>query len=127
MPDLISVITATDSPLRDQSLESVCANVPVEGLWEQCEALESFRKASGNLYHRVRALFFLYALHRFHLPRRLGAAERTTGYGSRSLIPFEGYEHLLQRRFEEAIDHFLQVQKSHGPSDAISSALAAAY
>src|SRR5262249_42435300 len=112
MADLISVITAMDSPLRDQSLESVCSSLSVEELWQQCDALENFRRRSENLYHRVRALFFLYALHRFHLPRRLGAAERTTGYGSRSLIPFQGYEHLLQRRFEEAIDHFLAVQKA---------------
>ena len=34
---------------------------------------------------------------------------------------------MLQRRFEEAIDHFLSVQEAEGPSDAISSALAAAY
>src|SRR6185436_9254383 len=33
----------------------------------------------------------------------------------------------LHRRFEEAIDHFLSVQQSEGPSDAISSALSAAY
>ncbi len=33
----------------------------------------------------------------------------------------------VQRRFEEAIDHFLAVQQAEGPSDAISSALAAAY
>src|SRR5207245_5786857 len=45
----------------------------------------------------------------------------------RPLIPFTGYSHLLQRRFEEAIDHFLAAQQTDGPSDAISSALAAAY
>ena len=43
------------------------------------------------------------------------------------LIPFKGYEHLLRRRFEEAIDHFLATQSSQGPSDALCSALAAAY
>lgn len=127
MADLIRIITSTDAALRDQSLESACASLSVDELWQQCAALESFRARSDNLYDRVRALFFLYAIHRFHLPQKLGAAARTTGYGSRSLIPFHGYEHLLQRRFEEAIDHFLSVQKAEGPSDAISSALAAAY
>jgi hypothetical protein len=127
MADLIRIITAPEASLRDQSLESVCQGLSVEELWEQCAALESFRTRSENLYHRVRALFFLYAIHRFHLPQKLGAASRTTGYGSRSLIPFHGYEHLLQRRFEEAIEQFLAVQKSEGPSDAISSALASAY
>jgi hypothetical protein len=127
MADLISIITASDSALRDQSLESVCAGLSVEDLWQQCDALEGFREQSENLYHRVRALFFLYAIHRFHLPHKLGSASRTTGSGSHSLIPFQGYEHLLQRRFEEAIDQFLSIQKTQGPSDAISSALAAAY
>ena len=43
------------------------------------------------------------------------------------MIPFKGYEHLLHRRFEEALDQFLAAQKNSGPSDAISSALAAVY
>ena len=42
-------------------------------------------------------------------------------------IPFQGHAHLLQRRFEEAIKVFLGCQEKDGPSDAISSALAAAY
>ena len=42
-------------------------------------------------------------------------------------IPYGGYLHLLKRRFEEAVDDFLAVQKREGPSDAIASALAAAY
>jgi hypothetical protein len=43
------------------------------------------------------------------------------------LIPFHGYTHLLERRFEEAITAFLKVQTSDGPSDPISSALAVTY
>ena len=46
---------------------------------------------------------------------------------ARGLVPFDGYNQLLSRRFEEAIDIFLANQKANGPSDAISSALAAAY
>src|SRR5437588_472570 len=118
MADLISIITATDPALRNQSLELACAELSLDQLLQQCASLDTFRRSSENLYERVRALFFLYAIHRFHLPHKLA---------SRSLIPFKGYEHLLQRRFEEAIDHFLAVQQSEGPSDAISSALAAAY
>ena len=127
MADLIRIITATEPAVRDQSLESACAELSFDELWQQCGALDAFRARSENLYERVRALFFLYAIHRFHLPQKLGAAARTTGYGGRSFIPFEGYEHLLQRRFEEAIEQFLAVQKEQGPSDAISSALASAY
>src|SRR5579862_7086719 len=65
-------------------------------------------------------MFFLYAIQRFHLPSR--PELRASG-----LIPFKGYEHLLQRRFEEAIELFLATQRESGPSDALCSALAAAY
>ena len=51
----------------------------------ECEALEAFRLRSDNLYERVRALFFLYAIHRFHLPAR---PELNPG----GRIPFAGYE-----------------------------------
>ena len=131
MPDLISIITATDPALRNQALEAVCAELPLDALLQECAALDAFRRRSENLYERVRALLFLYAIHRFHLPEKLLGASRPTDHASRltnrSLIPFKGYEHLLQRRFEEAIDQFLAVQTAEGPSDAICSSLAAAY
>ena len=127
MPDLTSIITASNPALRDQALEGACTGLSLEELLQQCGDLDAFRRHSENLYERVRALFFLYAIHRFHLPAKLEASPRITNHASRSLIPFKGYEHLLQRRFEEAIDHFLAVEQAEGPSDAISSALAAAY
>jgi hypothetical protein len=127
MPDLIRIITATEPGLRNQSLEGACASLSLKELLQECAQLDEFRRRSENLYERVRALFFLYAIHRFHLPAKLEEASRSTHHSPRSLIPFKGYEHLLQRRFEEAIDHFLAVQQAEGPSDAISSALSAAY
>ena len=127
MPDLIQIITAAEPDLRNQSLEGACAELPPGELLKECDKLDAFRRRSENLYERVRALFFLYAIHRFHLPAKLEATSRLTFHVSRSLIPFKGYEHLLQRRFEEAIDYFLAVQQAEGPSDAISSALASAY
>jgi hypothetical protein len=117
---LTGIITAQDPAVRNQSLDAICRGLSLEALLAECAALDTFRRESGNLYERVRALFFLYAIHRFHIPR---VAE----LNRRGLIPFHGYEHLLQRRFEEAIDEFLALQKRDGPSDAISSALAAAY
>ncbi|MGO8928334.1 MAG: UTP--glucose-1-phosphate uridylyltransferase [Limisphaerales bacterium] len=127
MPDLIRIITAAEPAVRNQSLEGACAGLSLDELLQECARLDEFRRRSENLYERVRALFFLYAIHRFHLPAQLESASRFTHHVSRSLIPFKGYEHLLQRRFEEAIDHFLAVQQAEGASDAISSALAAAY
>ena len=120
MSGLIDIITASDLDQRDRSLDSFCRNASLAALLDECAALDRFRRSSANLYEQVRALFFLYAIHRFHLP--LCADVRPGG-----LIPFQGYDLLLRRRFEEAIDIFLAVQQQDGPGDAISSALATAY
>lgn len=120
MQRLIRIITATDPHLRDQSLDSACLGLSLADLLAECAALDAFRRRSENLYERVRALFFLYAIHRFHLPAQ-------PGIGPRGRVPFKGYEQLLHRRFEEAIDSFLATQQAEGPSDAISSALASTY
>ena len=117
---LIEIITSTDSSVRNRSLGSVCNAASVEQLVAACAELDDFRRHSDNLYERVRALFFLYAIHRFHLPFKPGVSQR-------GLIPFEGFKHLLHRRFAEAIENFLSVQNAGGPSDPISSGLAAAY
>lgn len=119
---LTQLITARDTATRNQSLDSLCHQASAAGLLAECVALDEFRRDRNNLYERVRALFFLYAIHRFHLPGKLNAAGSAAG-----LIPFHGYEHLLNRRFEEAIESFLDAQSAHGPSDGLSSALAVAY
>jgi hypothetical protein len=117
---LVQIITSQDPAVRNLSLDAVCEELDLRGLLSETEALEKFRRESSNLYERVRASFFLYAIHRFHLPRKAGA-------GLKGNIPFRGYEDLLQRRFPEAIGEFLQVQAKEGPNDSISSALAQAY
>jgi hypothetical protein len=117
---LIEIITSPDPQIRNQSLEGVCAGTSADELLQACAELEVFRRHRENLYERVRALFFLYAIHRFHLPAKLPG-------GAAGMIPFQGFEHLLQRRFEEALKCFLNAQKNSGPSDAISSALANVY
>ncbi|MEY2410459.1 MAG: hypothetical protein QOF48_3129 [Verrucomicrobiota bacterium] len=140
MQSLVSLITSCDPQIRDQSLEAQCRGMSPEALLEACAELDAFRRRSANLYERVRALFFLHAIHRFHLPEKLAApetafrspqempgTERSVPMAGRGLIPFKGYEHLLHRRFEEAIEHFLATQLAAGPSEAISSALASAY
>ena len=117
---LTDLITSADESVRNQSLDAACAGLSPEELLAEADALDRFRRKSENLYQRVRALLFLQAIHRFHLPAML--TEAAAGN-----IPFQGYEHLLERRFEEAIDVFLRFQRDHGPGDGISSALAAAY
>lgn len=120
MSVLIEIITAEDQSVRDQALDVFCRQATLDQLMRECEALEAFRHASGNLYEQVRALFFLYAIHRFHIPSKAGVQ-------SRGLIPFGGFDDLLHRRFEEAIQCFLAVQSTNGAQEGISSALAAAY
>ncbi len=117
---LIEIIISDDDQTRNRSLESVCGDATIDQLLSHVEALDQFRRGADNLYHRVRALFFLAAIYRYYLPQRLGPTQS-------GLIPYSGYEHLLSRRFVEAIDTFLKAQSSEGPSDALASALAQAY
>jgi hypothetical protein len=123
MSRLLPLITSPDPAVRNRALDAECAGLTAADLLAECAALDAFRRQRENLYERVRALFFLYAIHRFHLPDRLPGTARP-GQG---LVPFAGYVHLLNRRFEEAIDHFLARQAAEGPSDGLCSALAAAY
>jgi len=121
---LLDLITSPDPTVRDQSLDAACGKLTLAELLAEADALDAFRRSSGNLYHRVRALLFLYSIHRFHLPLRLADTESSENPAA---IPFKGYENLLGRRFEEAIDVFLKTQRTESPSDGISSALAAVY
>ncbi len=117
---LVGIITAVDRSQRNASVDAWARGASVEQLLAECADLDAFRRTSGNLYERVRALFFLYDLHRFHLPQKPGVAQR-------GFVPFDGYSYLLTRRFEEAIDVFLREQVVQGPNQSVSSALAAAY
>ncbi len=117
---LVEIITTGDPARRDTDLAAVCGELDADGLLAECALLDDFRRDAENLYERVRALFFLYAIHRFHLPPKLPGGEV-------GRIPFGAYEHLLNRRFAEAIDGFLAAVKANGPGDALSSALASAY
>jgi hypothetical protein len=117
---LLAIIAADDPQLRDRSLDAVCQQLSLPELLYECRALDRFRRSSDNLYQRVRALFFLYAIHRFHIPLHDRAA-------APAQIPFAGYTNLLKRRFEEALDIFLAAQTAAGPGAALSSALATAY
>lgn len=120
MSKLVDIITSQDPKVRDLSLDSACKGKSLEELLSECCDLEGMRKEDKNLYEKVRALFFLYAIHRFHIPLRKEITET-------SLIPYVAYEHILNRRFEEAIDLLTSRQHEHGANRGISSALAEAY
>jgi len=119
---LRAIIVAADAEARNRSLDDFCRNASTKELLDELNDLEQLRHSNHNLYERVRALFFLYAIHRFHLPARSDAFA-----AANVLIPFAGYEKFLNRRFEEAIAIFLAAAGRNGPSDGLSSALAAAY
>ena len=120
MNELIEVICSDSDDVRNRSLDSVCRDATLDELVACISQLDDFRRSEDNLYRRVRALFFLSAIYRYHLPSRLGATDS-------GLIPFDGYTHLLSRRFVEAIDVFLSAQATAGPSDGLASALAQTY
>ncbi len=117
---LVDIITSDNPEVRNRSIGPICQEASLKELLRACEVLEQFRRQSDNLYERVRALFFLYAIHRFYVTLK-------PDIRTRCLIPYEGYEHLLQRRFEEAIRIFLDAQGRDGVSEAVSSALAVGY
>ena len=59
---LTDVITSRDTQTRNRPLDALCRASTLEELLHECEALDRFRRTSDNLYQRVRALFFLYAI-----------------------------------------------------------------
>lgn len=120
MNKLIDIITSTNPEIRNLSLESALSGIKTNDLLTECTELEKFRNTSANLYHKVRALFFLYAIHRFHI---LGSNK----IGCEAITPYKAYEHILNRRFEEAIKILLEVQNKLGINEGLSSALADAY
>ncbi|MGB0744362.1 MAG: UTP--glucose-1-phosphate uridylyltransferase [Opitutales bacterium] len=115
----IETILSEDRDVQDRSLDELCKAFDLEALLRECEALDAFRRSSDNLYHRVRALFFLFAIYRFHLPGSL----EDNGPGH---LPPTGYHHFLNRRFHEAIEAFLEAANAD-LNDTICSALAAGY
>ncbi len=116
---LRATIQAADAARRDASLESLCAGLDLAQLAAEAADLDAFRRTADNLYERVRALVFLAALHRYHLPRHLASAA--------GAVPVAPYVDLLERRFESALEGFLAARDRAGLDPALSSALAQAY
>jgi len=118
--NLLNIITSPDIAVRNRSLDAACLGLSLDELLRECQQLDQYRRSCDNLYDRVRSLFFLYAIHRFQLPIQLAGRES-------GRIPYGGYEHMLNRRYPEAIDVFLSRLLTDGPSVSLSSALGEAY
>lgn len=117
---LIETITSSDPVVRDRSVLELIAGVSVHEVLAACDALEQFRLRAENLYDRVRAAMFLHAIYRY-------VVQESPALRDAGLIPFDGFEDLMARRFEQAIAAFRAVLRREGPSGAIASALAQAY
>jgi hypothetical protein len=117
---LTDIVASADAGVRDRALEQWCAGRSTAELLAACAELDEYRRVEANLYRRVRALFFLSAIHRYHLPAQ-------PDYPRSGRVPFAGHRFLLERRFEEAITLFQGELAAHGPNETVSSALAAAY
>ncbi|HYP16907.1 MAG TPA: UTP--glucose-1-phosphate uridylyltransferase [Opitutus sp.] len=117
---VLDLIESSDPATRDLAIDRWAAGKSAADLLAACAELDAYRRREPNLYKRVRALFFITALHRYHLPARpeLPRSGR---------VPFSAFRHLLERRFEEAIALFTDAQAAQGPSETLSSALAAAH
>jgi galactokinase/mevalonate kinase-like predicted kinase len=116
----IETILSLEDSVRNRTLESLCHGLDVRQLLSAALELDQFRRSTLNLYHRVRASFFLAAIYRFHLPKAFPESQS-------GLLPYEAYQHILGRRFPEAIDLLLENQSHEGPTLAVTSGLARAY
>jgi galactokinase/mevalonate kinase-like predicted kinase len=120
MNPLIATITSSDPAIRDRSVWDLTSGRSTAQLLALCDELEAFRRNSKNLYERVRASMFLHAVCRYRI-------QEAADLASTGLIPFGGFEDLLARRFEQAIEAFRAAARRDGPNSALASALAHAY
>ena len=116
----IQAITASDDQTRNESIESLGKGLSAQEYLQVSLELDRFRRSTGNLYHRVRADFLISSIYRYQLPGKLSESQA-------GLLPHEAYQHILERRFSEAIDLLLDFQEQQGMNHAYCSALAKAY
>src|SRR5919204_6999716 len=107
---LSDLIRSADPAVRNRPLAAACRELSYSALLAERDELDRFRRDTPNLYDRVRALFFLYAINRFHLPERPELPR--DGH-----IPYPGVDRLLGRRFDEAIRVFQSARAARGASD----------
>ncbi|MEX0322332.1 MAG: UTP--glucose-1-phosphate uridylyltransferase [Puniceicoccaceae bacterium] len=116
----------------DRSVESLSGERSLKDLIEDSEVLEEFWRSTDNLYLRVRALVYLYHLHRFTLPESISAeSAAAVGCSANDLepvpIPLEAHRALQSRNFQEAIDFLVMKGRIARLNVTLSSGLATAY
>src|SRR5947209_14213194 len=93
----IETITSTDPAKRNRSFFETSRELSATELLAALRELDAFRKSTKSLYDKVRAILFLYAGFRFFL-------ENNKAVPSTGKLPYSGFDDLLSRRFEGAID-----------------------
>ena len=116
----VQVILSEDEAVRDQPLDTICDGLSDAALLEACAGLDAFWQEVENLYERVRALTFLYAIHRFILPKRGLCSDFHP-------VPEGPVNRIFSRRYEHAIRELLSSGPSSRRSDTYVSGLAEAY
>ena len=115
------MITSADTAVRNRPLDALCRDLSAGELLRACAALDRFRRTCDNLYQRVRGLFFLSEIYRYHLPPKLPA-------GSRGRVPVRGLQPLSESPLRGGDRRFSgRGRRRDAMSDGIASALAAAY
>ncbi|MGY8749079.1 MAG: hypothetical protein ACKVHR_13615 [Pirellulales bacterium] len=76
---LVTIIETSDNQLRNQSLDELCKDSDIEELLRDITALGQLWRNTDNLYAQVRALFFLSAIHRYHLPKQFDRSHQRRG------------------------------------------------
>ena len=120
MNSFIQTITSKDPKVRNKPFSELCNGLTAAELIVSFKELDEFRKTTPNLYERVRASIFLYAGYRFFLME----SHEVTNFGK---IPVNGFENLLKRNFEQAIQIFLSELHKNGANSNIVSSLAESY
>ncbi len=125
-------LLSQDPALADRSIESLVRDRSLDQLLADCRGLEDFWPSTDNLYLRVRALVFLYYLHRFTLPELIARGERPSQeVAVEDLeprpIPLAAHRALQLRNFAEAIELILAEGPEARLNLTLSSGLATAY
>lgn len=120
MHPLIQLLTTAELSDRDEPLVEACERLTDAELLSGCQALDAYWQSCDNLYQRVRALMFLYAIHRFILPVRGLCPDSHP-------VPQRAVERIYNRRYEHAIRELLAMGPDVRRSDTLVSSLAMAY
>lgn len=117
---LTNAILSNNEEIRSLSITSLLKGASLEELKQQALELEQFRLKTNNLYHKVRACLFLFVIYRLYLMEH--PEIRLQGE-----IPFNGVKYAFDRKFDKAIEIYLDWIDHHGHDSSLCSALADVY